>query len=218
MPLLSGFYKKLMLARQLEFKDGVYLIIGKRVVMTPGTILNAFQNVLLKEVGYTRASPLLYEMGYTAGYEWIKAYRDRLNITDSNKLFDFAAEFSTSSGWGNTELVSKDLQNKHFMLHTTNSPFLNSSHKNKKPICHILRGLYSGAGEVIFGETLGGIETKCQHLGDKYCEFIFKPLNEFKVDSRAAEQLNIMDLLDAKLKRKIISKKEYFSLKKKFEK
>ena len=75
-------------------------------------------------------------------------------------------------------------------MHIVNSPVVKSlKERTNFPVDHIARGLHAGAAEVIFKCSMDAVETKCQAMGDQYCEFILKPTEEWKADKTYKNQL-----------------------------
>ncbi len=78
-------------------------------------------------------------------------------------------------GWGKSELV--DINRKEWKVTIRVRNCFNHLYyeKPRKPVCYSLASIIAGGSEIIFNRPMLCTETKCEALGDPYCEFHAEP-------------------------------------------
>ncbi len=80
-------------------------------------------------------------------------------------------EMGSQIGWGRFELEKLDLSGKYLVVRVYHSPFAESYGTSSTGICHIIRGVLSGMGSVIFEKEIDAKELPCLAKRDTYCRF-----------------------------------------------
>lgn len=146
----------------LSFKGVRYMIIRPETLM-------GIQKAAEKALGH-KADGIFYSAGFTGGYLSSKKYRDVFGLKPAG-VARFMARMGGQIGWGKLSIEKLDLANRSLTATAQNSPFAAAYGRSRRPVCHILRGIFGGLGEVIFGTPVKVIETQCAAKGDKLCRF-----------------------------------------------
>lgn len=92
------------------------------------------------------------------------------NLSPETIVTKIADEFS-SRGMGTLEVVEINRKKSHVTVRIRNSPIAEDYGSSDKPICYDNTGNIAGGAQLIFGKEMTCIETKCQAMGDPFCEF-----------------------------------------------
>lgn len=76
------------------------------------------------------------------------------------------------SGWGAISLQMLNLESSELVLKVRGSPFAEEYGPSVRPVCHLLLGLFRGAGMVVFDREVIGEEVQCAAKGDPACLFV----------------------------------------------
>jgi len=180
------------MARQISFKEGEIDLLKQRVVITP----NDFFVVL--GIKLDKDKELALEM-YTGSKEAVthgfaKELNKHFNFKTGGEFITWLINIAGLSGWGESKLVRLNDSSSEGVLQTKNCPVGTSlKGKVKYPVEHIWRGLLAGGASAVYNKPIDVVETKCVALGDRYCEFVFKPTAKFKEESnnRTKRQIGI---------------------------
>lgn len=110
-----------------------------------------------------------------------------------DKGIDFMETFFTASGWGKLQRTDLDFEKKQALVTVSNSPVAQHCKKAKVPVDCFLRGFLAGIFSIYFKKDVDCVEVNCLAIGDNNCNFIIKPLKEFKFDKKL-----VRDQLDVK--------------------
>jgi len=149
-------------AGALTFRDVRYLLIR------PETIVG-FQKAIEKH-SPKEAQDALFEGGYQGGYLSAKNYRETQNLSDGETI-NFMMTMGTEIGWGNFQLIKYNFEDRKLQIKVINSTFARAYGTSKEGVCHLIRGVLSGLGTVLFGQNCVGSETECLAMGAKECVF-----------------------------------------------
>jgi len=78
-------------------------------------------------------------------------------------------------GWGRSELADIDKKGYTVTIRVRNCFNHLYYGKTRKPVCYSLASIIAGGAEIIFDKPMVCTETRCEALGDPYCEFSAKP-------------------------------------------
>ena len=174
---LFGYLRYIWRARflRINVKNGHLLFKGERVVLVPAGMFSDLYLGLTEVtgkggaasalyMGAKKSSPVLFgmaEMMY--GQENLKSKETALGLLD---------DLISLSGYGRCEVVKADLENSEIIIHMRGLLTPSRLEKSDVPVCHSERGAMTGIIEQILGKPCSGKETKCQAMGDDYCEFV----------------------------------------------
>jgi predicted hydrocarbon binding protein len=151
-------------------------VIGKdrngRTVLVPDSFFEALGVRLLKYFGPNAAESLLYEIGRDAGKTYARRMRqalgDRLGTQDGMQLL---LERFAGYGWARLRFRTLDVPSKFAFVEWRDGIGVPKG-GSPVPVCHLGRGLLSGAAEVVFDAPCDAIEVKCQAMGADACEIV----------------------------------------------
>ncbi|MDQ7779758.1 MAG: V4R domain-containing protein [Planctomycetota bacterium] len=146
----------------LTFKNVRYMIVR------PETIVG-MQKAAERALG-SQAAEIFYEAGFTGGYLSSRKYRDVFGLKPA-AVARFMAAMGGEIGWGGFSIVKLDLRRRRLEAVVRNSPFAEAHGKSRRPVCHVLRGIFGGLCEVIFDRRVRVAEIKCAAKGDGLCRF-----------------------------------------------
>ena len=176
--------QKLLMARELEMKEGEISLLGERVQFVPTQIFVDMLKSAKTEEEYWKVANLQYESTKKAVYEWFQKMSKKKGLV-GNKLLEWEVNIWNLAGWGNFSFNATQFLKGRVSCRVKNSPiakiFLKSYGKSKWPVCHLIRGGLAGGMVAVTGiEESEVIETKCMAQGYDHCEFIIRPKEEFK--------------------------------------
>jgi len=101
-----------------------------------------------------------------------------------DKGIEFMETYFTASGWGKLQRTNLDFEKQHALVSVDNSPVALNCTKAKLPVDSFLRGFLAGIFSIYFKKNVECVEVKCKALGENYCDFIIKPLEEFNFEKK----------------------------------
>lgn len=197
--------------KAMEHKDGKFFIWN-----VPGLISQLYSVVYLqrnleKECGLDKTMNALYSMGFFQAENGVKIINEKFGyaktISDKKKLIEFNSGQAEMVGSGKMKLVRVDFQNNLFIIKMKSNIALEYKKffgLQKNSVDHFVRGALSGLiSPIIEKETLC-IETKCVAMGNPFCEFVSKPLDDWDKNdplfkSQKVEKIKNMKDLGSKI-------------------
>ena len=145
---------------------------GGRTVVVPESFFEALGIRLVKDFGPNAAESILYEIGRDAGKAYARSAEHGLGREFGTEdgvrtLLQRFGEF----GWAQLRFLSLDTPSKFAVVEWREGVGVPKG-GSPVPVCHLGRGLLSGAAEVAFGAPCDAIETKCQAMGADHCEIV----------------------------------------------
>jgi len=126
----------------------------------------------------TAAFTMLYMMGQEKGRFDVKKEIEMLtrkgNSLIKRQVIENVIQELRITGWGVPRIQSYDEQQAVVMIIVENNPLtdvLGANRESDRPICHYLRGYWVGVFSEIFERKVSCAESRCQGMGDKFCEF-----------------------------------------------
>jgi len=86
------------------------------------------------------------------------------------------AQMGGELGWGHLEVELFDREKKIMVIIAHNSAFAQAYGQGRGGVCHLIRGVFAGVAEFIFGVPVEARETLCKANGDQYCRFEFEAI------------------------------------------
>lgn len=143
-----------------------------RTVVVPESFFEALGIRLVKDFGPNAAENLLYEIGRDAGRSFVRmAVRDRGHRAESEDSIRSHLQRFGDFGWAEIGFQTLDVPGKFAVVEWKNGVAVPRGGSAIR-VCHLGRGLLSGAAEVAFGAPCDAIETKCQAMGADHCEIV----------------------------------------------
>ena len=145
---------------------------GDRTVVVPESFFEALGIRLVKDFGPNAAESILYEIGRDAGKAYATSAKHGLGreIGTEDGVRTLLQRFG-EFGWAQIRFLSLDAPSKFAVVEWREGVGVPKS-GSPVPVCHLGRGLLSGAAEVAFGASCDAIETKCQGMGADHCEIV----------------------------------------------
>ncbi len=163
-----NIFEKLMIARQISFKDGSVYVVGARVVVPPAAAISEHSLMINENPEYVQT---LYESSKEGFRQTLVEGLPKLHGFDVNDFMKWS-ELSIVTGWGVFDWQDLDYGKKSATVLLENSPVGTMlAGKVKKPVDHIARGFIAGTAEVAFKEEVDCVEIECVALGAKRCRF-----------------------------------------------
>ncbi len=145
----------------LTFKGVRYLLIR------PETLIG-LQKAMEAEVGPGRTAEVLYQGGFTGGRLSGEKYRDTFGL-DERGAVEYMCRMGGEIGWGALRLVDLDLAAGRMVVEAEASPFAEAYGEARQGVCHLLRGVFGGLGEALFGRPVEAVEETCRAAGADRC-------------------------------------------------
>jgi predicted hydrocarbon binding protein len=143
-----------------------------RTVVVPELFFEALGVRLMKDFGPNAAENLLYEIGRDAGRTFAeKEERDLGHPFRSDREIESLLQRFSGYGWAHIRFRSLDVPGKFAIVEWRDGVAVPRG-GSPVPVCHLGRGLLSGAAEVAFGSACDAIETACQAMGRDHCEIV----------------------------------------------
>lgn len=144
---------------------------GPRTVVVPESFFEVLGIRLVKDFGPNAAENLLYEIGRDAGRTFVRiAERSGGRIEGESGIRNLLRRFA-DFGWADIEFRTLDVAGKFAVVEWKDGVGVPKGGSEFR-VCHLGRGLLSGAAEIAFGSPCDAIETKCQAMGGDHCEIV----------------------------------------------
>ena len=145
----------------------------QRTVVVPETFFTALGARLVKDFGPNGAASVLYDTGRRAGRDFVLMAEKYLgeSIRHEEEIRALILMFGREYRWADLTVKELDVPGKYAVIDWRNGVGVPSG-GSRRPVCHIGRGLLSGAAEVFFDQPCDAIETQCQAMGADHCELI----------------------------------------------
>jgi predicted hydrocarbon binding protein len=171
--MLNPFLDRFIYTNGLQFRDHQFWLLNTPMAFVPmdlwiavATIPDAAQN---RRLYYSVKRQIETQMV------------DRFALSSAIQLnAQFLAEFFSSWGWGDFEVVHLDKLNRRAIVVVEQNPVGKALlGKSSAAVDHVLRGLLAGTFSYIFKDRIDCVEHQCMAQNAKNCEFILKPSHEF---------------------------------------
>jgi predicted hydrocarbon binding protein len=180
-------FEKLMLARQLSFKEGEIDLLGQRLVMLPSIVFSDYTMAIndspdkvaefYKSVKSSSKANFAVSVGKSYGFNF-------------QNYFDWMTKIVILSGWGIWKWDFLDEEKKSGKISVTNSPVAeNLKGKVKCPVDHIIRGFMAGGASASLKTDVDVVEEECVALGAPQCKFVFKSPDQFNPTPEVIRQI-----------------------------
>jgi predicted hydrocarbon binding protein len=164
-------FKKLLMARQIQFEKGKLELLGQPVVFVP---VQMFSHLIKHTKNSQKIANLIYTGCKLASEDFSKMMNKKYKFKTRRDFSKWLIDLFSLSGWGILTLEKLDFEGGEAIFHLKDSPVCKMYGRSDKPIDHAIRGLLAGGGHGILAKEVNAIETKCVSMGGTYCEFILK--------------------------------------------
>lgn len=157
-------------SKQLDLKNGKIALMDTPVNLIPTSILCEYQKTLIKTLGPEKAYEIIYENSKTGSIKYNTSFIKKLGLNDIRKIIDWQTKIVALSGWGEIDIAMIDPKEKSFVAHFRESSYAESYGKEKYAVDFIVTGFVAGGLTAATGIDLDAVETKCESMGDQFCE------------------------------------------------
>jgi len=124
---------------------------------------------------YGASKDLGSRIALSAYNEIIKEDKDKEDKISKKQIVLKLLDHLFERGYGMPDLIFWDGAKSSFRI-SVRKCFNAANRKNSKnPVCYWMSGILAGAFESIFNRSMNCIETRCESMGNPYCEFEIKP-------------------------------------------
>ena len=190
-----------ILQRVLRFKamkhesNGGITLWGIPSVLSMLYPLVYLQRLLEKQLGPKEAASILYAQASFQSQQGFRMVSERFgyakSLPDKKKLLEFNAGQGEMIGRGKFEWKLMDFDKGMFIstgFSTTAVEYKRFFGMQKNPVDHYMRGAINGYVETVLGKKTFTAEKRCIAKGNKFCEFVTKPVEKWKGDPLFKEQ------------------------------
>lgn len=173
-----SLFEKLMLVKQLSFKDGSIDLMGWPLVFAPANFFSLF-------IGEINDDPkLVAELYYAAkqsnkeGFTTSIGKSYGMTFIDTTKFF---VDLVGLVGWGNATWVDLDSKSKKGKIAVQGSVMTTNLKGKVKTACdHVIRGFMAGGASSAFKTDVDMLELECMALGAQRCIFVMDTKENLK--------------------------------------
>lgn len=186
--MLNSFYDKFIFTSGLKYKQNNFFLLNLPFVILPIDVLASIADKNDSELN----RKIYYSVKDAIKTDLNKSFQINFGV-HGDKGIDFMETFFTASGWGKIQRTNLNIEKKQALVTVSNSPVAQHCKKAKVPVDCFLRGFLAGIFSIYFKKDVDCVEVNCLAIGDNNCNFIIKPLKEFKFDKKL-----VRDQLDVK--------------------
>jgi len=182
------------LAKDMEFnfETGVTRFKSTRLVIFDANAIGLLRHRVVAELGEEKARAIYLKFGYQHGFS--DFLQMKTNYEFDSEMDELASGPVIHTWEGIVQATPKEIRfNKetgefYFTGVWTNSyeaeQYLQFNHSASEPVCWTLMGYASGWCTAFFGKPLLAIEPVCVGKGDKICEWLIKPVDEWGEEAK----------------------------------
>lgn len=167
----SEFIKKMVLAKQIDFKEGRFEMLGKRGAILPDTLVTG-----MLEESYVENGDAMFEVLFEAGRRHGKRLitQQRKEGMSKRALFEEYANSANVMGLGKMEATYRR-ETDTLQLTVNDSLFAECFEQSDmadeidRPVDELIRGMAHGAVEAMTDGPVSSTEETCEFLGDDHC-------------------------------------------------
>jgi predicted hydrocarbon binding protein len=158
------------IAKKIELKDGAITLMNAPVNIIPTSLFKDVQDDLINSVGFVRAYNLVYNNAKMGGQTFNQQLLKTHKFKDKRDILEWQRKVMMFAGWGKWKLQNFEPEKNSITAQFTDSPFTKAYPKSNFPVDIIPVGFSAGGISTCFKADLECIETKCQAMGDDYCQ------------------------------------------------
>jgi len=177
--MLSGFLKRLLMARQAQFVEGDVKLFTMPFFLYPVEHHVSMFSKLQKAYG-AKGTTIIFESGKDTSLALMKYFQSKFSMGPSIELVNLWKNVFESSGLGEMEMVTLKPTEGQAIVRLKNSPFakkyVETNGRSKGPVDYHIAGMLTGLVQGLAGKKkVMCKETKCIASGAPLCEFVCSP-------------------------------------------
>ncbi len=176
--MVMGLLAKLLLTKQLQFKDGLISLKDLTMTLLPSVFIGELTEYFVNQ----KKIPKLYMLSWFWGFILVKKVKEDFKLKTPEDVYTLGMDLGEALGIGLYK--THDYypgRYTHFVI--TNNPYLKylSAKKYKgHKVDHFISGCMAGGGCLVHNSVCQNIETKCKMAGDEVCDFLTGTEKELK--------------------------------------
>lgn len=159
---------KLVISRQIEFKDGLIIFFGRPFHIVPSETLASITRVMKKSKKMFR---YFYLEAWKAGLLTVDLMNRKYKISTPEERYTLAMDALALAGLGTYETI-RFVPGKFSHFRVFGNPLSLQFYPSKSPMDLFLRGINAGGGTIVHGRIINCIELVCAAQNGRYCEFV----------------------------------------------
>lgn len=171
---------------QLKFEEGKIIFFGHEMMFIPITTQTTLYHLIKKDFGNKKVKELFFEQGYQHINNILKGFTEKFDLSkmDIKTFLDLFSPTVQTIGMGYMEYETPRIFEGHAFIRVKNNSFakayLELYGTQKSGVDDFFRGIFAGFLDSLTKKQTVCTETKCIAKGDKYCEFVTKPVTKAK--------------------------------------
>lgn len=145
--------------------------VNRYILIRPETFVR-FQKNVEEVLGPATTSEMMLSAVYDIGLRIGKHFKQHPELSRTETVRSML-ESASELGWAKLHLREMDEVNMNLILEADNSAFAWAYQQSQFPVCHLIRGIFSGALSEIMGCILESQEVECLAMGFPKCVFKF---------------------------------------------
>ena len=158
---------------EYEPADGAISREGVRYLLLRPETLVTIQRIMEEELG-DGAARILFDAGRAGGASSAKRFREADPDSPGDELFRTFCRLGSSFGWGSLHVID-GTDDGVFEIEVTNSALAAVYGDSRVPVCHLLRGVLAGIGEILLDTDVIAVELRCRAVDGEPCTFRIRP-------------------------------------------
>ncbi|MBW2966526.1 4-vinyl reductase [Candidatus Woesearchaeota archaeon] len=204
-PKLPNLLEKVIRFKALRWKNGKLALFD-----VPGILFQLYafaykQRLLENQLGIKKAANIYYRVGKFQGKQGVRMTSERFGYAktfiDKKRLLEFNVQQSNLVGFGEMKWAKIDFNKNIFVMVGKSAlaeEYVRFFGLQKNPIDYFLRGCTTAIIEEVVDRKMLCIETKCIAKGNRYCEFVVRPIEDWDKKSLLFKQQLVKDLPNIK--------------------
>ncbi len=168
---MSSFFEKLMLAREISFKEGrIEYLRNSRLMLLSEIFLSTYTESMMDSKKELLRLYKNCKEDMRDGF--IKKITGSHGNTSRGRMLGLLNQTTEFGGWGRYEYEFVNEEARRTIIRMSDG-IVSSALKGKvkKPCDHILRGFAAGGMSVMFDSDVDCVEISCAAIGDPFCRF-----------------------------------------------
>ena len=141
------------------------------ILIRPETLVR-FQKLVEESLG-PMTSDLMFKAAYDIGAAIGRRLMERAELSQQEMIISMLNS-ANELGWAKLYLKETEEFPGRVVLEAFNSAFASAYKQSHTPVCHLIRGIFSGALSQMIGPIMDSQETKCLAMGYPKCIFEFR--------------------------------------------
>ncbi|MEB3100495.1 XylR N-terminal domain-containing protein [Ferviditalea candida] len=187
---------------------GEIFINQSRVVLNDTHSLGRLKRDLINVLGFERAKGIMFRYGWYRGEHDARTIVEKYRYKSHDEWLTAGPKIHQTQGFGRVELTKLEFDEHKGTYYGEGfwyasyeaEEYLKHFGKSHRPVCSMMAGYGSGYVSAKFPEKVIFKEQKCRAMGDPYCTWIGKTVQEWgsEIDHESTffEEINLLSPLD----------------------